>query len=57
MDNVIYNNMQLKINAMHRKYARQYEYPQSEAEEEDDNMSNADIPAESMDNASDMSSD
>ena len=54
MDTVIYNNMQLKVNAMHRKYAHQYEHPQSQPEEEDENMS---IQAESTDNASDMSSD
>jgi len=63
MDNVIYiyiyiyNNMPLKFNAMHRKYAHQNEYPQSEPDEENDNMSNEGIPAESTDNASDMSSD
>ena len=59
MDTVIYNNMQLKVNAMHRKYAHQYEYPQSDTEEEenDDNMSNMHIHAESPDNASDLSSD
>jgi len=55
MDTVIYNNMQLKVYAMHRKYAHRYEYPQSEPAEENDNMS--DIQAESTDNASDMSSD
>ena len=50
--------MQLKVNAMHRKYAHQYEYPQSDPEEEDeDNTPEAEIPAESTDNASDMSSD
>jgi len=55
MDTVIYNNMQLKANAMHRKYAHQYEYPQSGPEEANENMS--DIQAESTDTASDMSSD
>ena len=61
MDNVIYNNIQLKVNAMHRKYAHQHEYPESEhdseEEEIDDNESNNNIQAESTDNASDMSSD
>lgn len=61
MDTVIYNNIQLKVNAMHRKDAHQHEYTvsdhNSEEEELDDNACNHNTQAESTDNASDMSSD
>jgi len=61
IDTVIYNNMQMKVNAMHKKYAQQYEHPESEHNsdeaEEDENASDANNEAESPDNASDMSSD
>ena len=53
--------MQLKVNAMHRKFAHQHEYRvsehNSEEEELDDNASNYNIQTESTDNASDLSSD